>query len=284
MNLIKKDKIFYRIIFRYKLNILTSSQKNLLLLFPVAIFLFFSCSTTEQLTYLQDIDTVKSQDFFPLDKPEYKIQTQDILYVRFITLNEEMNILLNMESTRQTTQLFQNETSLFINGYTVNEEGFISIPIIGKVSVLDKTIDEATAEIEARSSEYLKEATLIVKLLSFKFSVLGEVNRPGAYRNFNNQLTVLEAISMAGDITDHGDRERILVLRPTKEGTHTYRINLKKKEVLASEAFFLLPNDIVIVEPLDSKIFKLNIPTMSFVLTTFFSTITTTLVLIRFFN
>ena len=284
MNLIKKDKIFYRIIFRYKLNILTSSQKNLLLLFPVAIFLFFSCSTTEQLTYLQDIDTVKSQDFFPLDKPEYKIQTQDILYVRFITLNEEMNILLNMESTRQTTQLFQNETSLFINGYTVNEEGFISIPIIGKVSVLDKTIDEATAEIEARSSEYLKEATLIVKLLSFKFSVLGEVNRPGAYRNFNNQLTVLEAISMAGDITDHGDRERILVLRPTKEGTHTYRINLKKKEVLVSEAFFLLPNDIVIVEPLDSKIFKLNIPTMSFVLTTFFSTITTTLVLIRFFN
>ena len=258
------------------------------LLFNIMVYgliavVFFSCSTTEQLTYLKDIDEAGPESFFPLEKPEYRIQKQDILYVRFITLNEEMNSILNMETGRQTTQMFQNETSLFINGYTVNEEGNISIPIVGKVNVVGKTIDEATAEIEARSAEYLKDAALVVKLLSFKFSVLGEVTRPGTFRNFNNQLTVLEAIAMAGDITDHGDRERILVLRPTKEGTKTYRINLKKKDVLASEAFFLLPNDIVIVEALESKIFKLNIPTYSFVLTTMFSTISTTLLIIRFF-
>lgn len=251
---------------------------------PFAFFLASSCSTSKQLTYLQDIDEAGPESFFPLQKPDYRIQKQDILYVRFITLNEEMNTILNMETGRTTNQMFQNETSLYINGYTVNEEGFISIPIVGKVNVVGKTIDEATKEIEARSAEYLKDAALIVKLLSFKFSVLGEVYRPGTFRNFNNQLTVLEAIAMAGDITDHGNREKILVLRPTKEGTKTYRIDLKQKDVLASEAFFLLPNDIVIVEPLDSKIFKLNIPTVSFVLTTMFSTISTTLVLIRFFN
>jgi len=258
--------------------------KRYFFILPFTILFFFSCSTSKQLTYLQDIDEAGPESFFPLEKPEYRIQKQDILYVRFITLNEEMNSILNMETGRQTNQMFQNETSLYINGYTVNEEGNISIPIVGKINVVGKTIDEATAEIEVKSSEYLKDATLIVKLLSFKFSVLGEVSRPGTFRNFNNQLTVLEAIAMAGDITDNGNREKILVLRPTKEGTKTYRINLKKKDTLASEAFFLLPNDIVIVEPLESKIFRLNIPTVSFVLTTMFSTISTTLLIIRFFD
>ncbi len=289
MNILKTDNSTYRITAISRLSPSISFLKNLYFsfrtfLFPVFFIFSFSCSSTKQLTYLQNIDEAGTENFFPLEKPEYRIQKQDILYVRFITLNEEMNSLLNMETGRQSYQMFQNETSLYINGYTVNEEGFITIPIIGKVNVVGKTIDEATAEIEARSAEYLKDAALIVKLLSFKFSVLGEVQRPGAYRNFNNQLTVLEAISMAGDITDHGDRERILVLRPEKEGTHTYRINLKKKDVLASEAFFLLPNDIVIVEPLDSKVFRLNIPVMTFVLTSLFSTISTTLVLIKFFS
>lgn len=243
-----------------------------------------SCSTTEQLTYLQDIDEAGPQSFFPLDKPDYQIQKQDILYIRFITLNDEINGILNMETGRQTNQLFQNETSLFINGYTVNEQGDISIPMVGKVNIAGKTIDEATTAIETKATKLVKDATLIVKLLSFKFSVLGEVNLPGTYRNFNNQLTVLEAIAMAGDINENGDREKILVLRPTKEGTKTFRINLKKKEVLSSEAFFLLPNDIVIIEPLDSKIFRLNLPTYTFILTAMFSTLSTTLVLLKFFE
>ena len=88
----------------------------------------------------------------------------------------------------------------------------------------------------------------------------------------------------SGDITEHGNREKILVLRPAKEGTRTFRINLKKKEVLASEAFFLLPNDIVIVEPMGTKIFKMNLPTYSFIITTTFSVLSTTLLLVRFFG
>ena len=68
--------------------------------------------------------------------------------------------------------------------------------------------------IRQRADQYLKDATVIVKLISFKISVIGEVNRPGTYNNFNNQLTVLEAISMAGDITDYGNRKKVLVLRP----------------------------------------------------------------------
>ena len=73
---------------------------------------------------------------------------------------------------------------------------------------------------------------------------------------------------MAGDITDYGNRKRILVLRPTKEGTHTFRLDLTKTDILTSDGFFLLPNDIVYVEPIKSKSFKLNIPVMSLTLST----------------
>ena len=249
-----------------------------------SLFLF-SCSTAEQLTYLYDIDEAGPENFFPLEKPDYLIQKQDILYVRFITMNEDINAILNMESGSRTSgQYMQGESGIFLYGYTVNKDGYISIPLVGKVLVYGKTIDDATASIEEKSAEHLKDATLIVRLLSFKFTVLGEVAGPGTFRNFNNQLTVLEAIAIAGDITEHGNREKILVLRPTKEGTRTFRINLKKKDVLASEAFFLLPNDIVIVEPMGTKIFKMNLPTYSFIITTTFSVLSTTLLLVRFFG
>jgi len=159
--------------------------------------------------------------------------------------------------------LYQNETSLYINGYTVNDSGNVIIPILGQVPVIGLTIDEATRRIQEKAEIYLKDATAIVKLISFKVTVIGEVNRPGTYTNFNNQLTVLEAIGMAGDITDYGNRQKVLIVRPNPEGTTTYNVNLQDKNLLLSEGFFLLPNDIVIVDPIKSKVFRLNLPTLS---------------------
>ena len=132
---------------------------------------------------------------------------------------------------------------------------------------LKKPWTRPSAAIRERAGLFLKDATVIVKLVSFKFSVLGEVARPGTYSNFNNQLTVLEAISMAGDITDYGNRKQVLVLRPTKTGTKTFRLDLTKIDMLKSEGFFLLPNDIVYVEPIKCKMIKINIPTVSLFLT-----------------
>ena len=135
---------------------------------------------------------------------------------------------------------------------------------------------------EERAKKYLKDAVINIKLLSFKFTIIGEVNRPGTYTNYNNQLTVLDAIGMGGDITDYGNRSQVLVVRPTKEGTHTFRINLQDKKLLQQEGYFLLPNDIVIVEPIKSKPFQLNIPTTNLIISTGLSTITTLILLLSF--
>jgi polysaccharide export outer membrane protein len=226
-----------------------------------------SCTSHRQLVYLKNVDSVSAENFFPKNRPEYLIQTRDILYIKIYSLNEEMSNMINQTIGSYQQNLFQNETSLFINGYTVSDSGFIEIPILGKVHVEGNTLDASISLIRQRADKFLKDATIIVKLISFKISVMGEVNRPGTYNNFNSQLTVLEAISMAGDITDYGNRKRILVLRPTSEGTRSFRLDLTNKDILTSDGFFLLPNDIIYVEPIRSKSFRINIPTVSLALT-----------------
>ena len=239
-----------------------------------------SCTSHRQLVYLKNVDSLSAENFYPKSRPEYLIQTRDILYVKIYSLNEEMSNLINQTIGSYQQNLFQNETSLFINGYTVSDSGNIEIPVLGKVLVAGKSMDEATNSIRQRADKYLKDATVIVKLISFKVSVIGEVSRPGTYNNYNNQLTVLEAISMAGDITDYGNRKQVLVLRPTTDGTKSFRLDLTNKSILTSDGYFLLPNDIVYVEPIKSKTFRINIPTISLA----FTSISTLILILNYIN
>ncbi|OFX47585.1 MAG: hypothetical protein A2X13_11570 [Bacteroidetes bacterium GWC2_33_15] len=224
------------------------------------------------MTYMRDLS--QTREAFDMKAPKYRVQKQDILYINIKSINSELNALFQSQPM-EGKQMFQNETSLYINGYVVDDSGKVEMPLLGQIPVAGFTLDEIKTLIRERSKVYLKEASIDVKLISFKFTVLGEVKKPDTYKNFNNQLTVLEAIGMAGDITESGDRKNVLVVRPSPEGTETFRIDLSKKDVLNSEAFFLLPNDVVIVEPVHAKAFRANIPNMSLALTTI-----TTLILI----
>lgn len=250
----------------------------------VAILILGSCTSQKELMYLSNLDTASTQRFFPMERPGYRIQFQDILYVDIFTMNPEMNELLNPGSQTSGYNTYRDESNIYVFGYTVSDSGYISIPILGDVNVIGLTIDEVKVAIEERAKQYLKDAVINVKLLSFKFTVMGEVNRPGSYTNFNNQLTVLDAIGMAGDISDYGNRKHVLVLRPSKQGTHTYHINLQDKDLLQSEGYFLLPNDIVIVEPIKSKPTQLNIPTYSLIITTTLTTISTLILLLNYID
>jgi polysaccharide biosynthesis/export protein len=259
---------------------------NLSWLKLLAIGLFsitlFSCVSQKQLTYLNNIDPIANEQYPKLDQPEYRLQKQDILYVKFTTLNEEINSALNGSADNNTQNVFQSDAGMYINGFAINDSGNIKLPVVGLVQVLGKTMEEATRVIEEKTSQYVKDAAIIVKLLSFRFTVLGEVNAPGYYTNYKNQLSILEAIGMAGNITDYGNRSNILVIRSTNEGSHSFRINLQNKIILSSEDFFLVPNDVIIVEPLKHKSFIINAPTFSFFLNSLVSTISLTLLLLTF--
>ena len=199
-------------------------------------------------------------------------------------MNPEMNALLNPSGVSGSYNTYRDDSNIYIYGYTVSDSGMISIPILGDVKVKGLTVDEIKTAVEERAKQYLKDAVINVKLLSFKFTVIGEVNMPGSYTNFNNQLTVLDAIGTAGDISDFGNRRHVLVLRPTKEGTRTYHIDLQDKNLLQSEGYFLLPNDLVIVEPLKSKLTQLNIPTYTLIITSTLTTISTLILLLNYID
>ena len=194
-------------------------------------------------------------------------------------MNEEINTALNAGMGMGGQSMQMTGGMGYLTGFTINDSGSINIPVLGKIEVLGKTMEELRKSVENKVSELYKDVTVIVRLLSYKVTILGEVSAPGTYQNYNDQLTVLEAIAMAGDLTDFGNRTTVLVLRPSKQGTYSYRFNLKSRDLLSSEAYFLMPNDVVIVEPRKIKLIAWNAPTVSLFFSTIFSTISLTLLI-----
>lgn len=249
-------------------------------IYSIAVLLLFlaSCTRYKDIVYLQSIEPVPdSSAFYAYDVPTYKIQQRDILYIRIISMNQEVTEIMNT-SQNQGANVYNNEASFYIYGYNVSDSGNVDIPMVGGVHVVGKTLEEAKMAIIQQTEKILKKPTVIVKLISFKYSVLGEVNSPGLFTNFNNQLTVLEAISQAGDISAYGNRRKVMVIRPNVKGTTTFRLDLTSDKILTTEGFFLLPNDIVYVEPVKSRNFRNNTATYSLLL----SGITTFILLLNF--
>jgi polysaccharide export outer membrane protein len=255
---------------------MTDMHKKPLYIFIILgliVFIVSSCTRYKDMVYLQ-APKGKQPDVFSAIPPAYRIQKRDVLYIRILSLNQEVTQVIN-NSAGINVNAYTNDASLFIYGYNVSDSGYVEIPVIGKVNVLGKTLEDTKTAICEQAAVFLKDATVIVKLISFKYSVIGEVQRPGVFQNYNNQLTVLEAISNAGDISPYGNRHKVLVVRPGTEGTTTFRLDLTKTDILASEGFFLLPNDIVYVQPVKSYNFRVNMPTVSL-----FLTAVTTLILV----
>ncbi len=259
-------------------------MKQLPLILATALLLASGCTSQKKLAYLNNLPESGSEQFFPLDIPDYKIQPRDILYInaKAMTANGTIADLLSTGSSSSSG--VQGESAGFFYGYDVNPEGNIRMPAVGTIPVAGLTLDEARKLIQTFVDKVFNNSTVTCKLLSFKYTVIGEVEAPGTYMNYNNYLTVLEAIGHAGGVGDFGNRKKILVVRPVDKGTKTFTLDLQDKKILSSEAYFLLPNDVVIVQPLSQKIFNLNLPTIGFIISSVTGTISMTLLFINFFG
>lgn len=249
-----------------------------------AILLASSCTSQKKLAYLNNLPVPNGEEKFTLAIPDYKIQNRDVLYITLKAMNPEGVItdFLSGSAGANGVANMQGEAGGYLFGYDVKPDGAVILPVVGIITVQGKTLEEIRKVLQDEFSKHYKNAILECKLLSFKFTVIGEVKSPGTYVNYNNYLTVLEAIGRGGGVSDFGNRDRVLVIRPFDKGTRTFRLNLQDKNILSSEAYFLLPNDVVVVEPVKQKIFSMNMPTISFVISTFTSTITMTLLLINY--
>lgn len=233
-----------------------------LTIFCFLLFLFVACKTNKDMVYLHNTTDLELMEGTPQKAPIYNIKENDNLYVDIQSMSPEINALFNPANSKEsrlgTSQNYGTQSSQYLNGYEVDLSGNITLPLIGKIAVLGKSVEDCQILIQKRASEYIKDVTVKCKLLSYKITVLGEVKNPGVYYNYSSSITVFDAISMAKGITDFGHIKKVLVVRPTINGSRTFRLNLTDKKFLNSEAYFLLPNDVLYVQPDKYKSVKVN--------------------------
>ena len=227
----------------------------------------FSCRSNKDLTILRDASINEKLKSYPEPSSQYAIKSNDNLFVSIISSNKEMNEVYNpsISGTGKTAvnNVYNDVSGQFIFGYVVDNNGDVTLPLIGKVSVKGLTFSEAEAAVGAKAKEFLKDFTVKIRLMNFRITVMGEVTKPGVYYNYNNVFTVMDAISIANGITNYADLEKVLVLRPSPQGNQSFYLNLSKKESLQSPAYYLQPNDLVFIEPSKYKNVQLRTPVYS---------------------
>jgi polysaccharide export outer membrane protein len=251
------------------------------LLFIVAILIFLSsCVSQKQVRYLQQKqkeDTTRS--YRNQRTSDYKIQPHDNLYIRIFGLDEKSYLFFNKQGNIASSYAIQQtEMSLYLDSYAVNDSGYIDFPLIGKIFVKDLKIEQAKNRIQSMVNEYLKDVIVTLKLANFSITVLGEVKRPGNFKIYQDKINIFEAVSLAGDLTDFANRNKVALIRQTKEGSRVTYLDLNSIEILHSEYYYMEPNDILYFSPLGIKRWG----TETFPWTIILSAITTALLLISY--
>lgn len=228
--------------------------------FLFAVWATFSCSAPSRVTYFQDLRPGESEQKV-VAATEIKVRPGDKLSIIVNSRDPQLTQLFNLPYvTQQIGQMSASRssgsvssgTSQGISGYTVDEKGMIDFPVLGKIEIADKNREEIAAFIkgELLAKNLVKDPVVTVEYMNLCISVLGEVAQPGRYSIDRDKVTVLDAISMAGDLTIYGKREKVLVLREEEGVQHVYGINLCSAEHLyTSPVYYLRQNDVVYVEP-----------------------------------
>ncbi len=253
-------------------------MKNVVLILIVAILLP-SC-LGNKIKYIQDKDEAFEYMGEYANKPkDYKLKEKDILYVKISSTNKDVNEYFNVNSSNSTSNT-QN-SNFYLEGFTVSDSGYIQIPILGSISVSGLNMKEVSILLQQKTDQYLNNATVNVKLVSFYLNFLGEVGTQGQITVFQDNINILDALALAGGVGDYGDKRNVIIVRKTQNGTKTFHVDLTKRSLLTSDKFYLLPNDMVIVEPLRNKTFRMSIMDYTMVLTTITSTITMVLLIMN---
>lgn len=218
--------------------------------FILILLAFTSCVPLKKSIYLQgeiakDLSEIESK--YLSDKTPYLIKPNDNLYIQVNSLDERTSSFLNNE-TNATTRI-QNPMAASLAGHRVSEDGSINFPFVGKVQVANLTVDEVRDKIQNVVSEFIEESSVTVKLLNDNITVLGEVRAPGRYLLYDEEINIIEALSLAGDATDFANKKRVRLIRKEGKETRMIIMNTLDDQLLFSRYYNLKPGDIIYVEP-----------------------------------
>lgn len=228
--------------------------RSFVLLTILGVLAFSSCVSHKKMLLLKEMEMINrttSIEYQNERSLSYKIQPGDNLYIRAINIIDEKNSgALNGETTRN---YMSSEASIYLHSHTVNKDGFIDYPLIGLVEVKNLTVEETKYKLEGLLSKYVKETALMVKLSNFDLTIIGEVQKPGKFRVYQQEINIFEALSLAGNLSSFAKTSNVKLIRRTDHGSEVITLDLGKADILSSPYYYLKPNDIIYVEPLKLK-------------------------------
>lgn len=225
------------------------------------VLVLSSCTVTKKSVYFNDLssDTLLTQRVSATFE-EPRIQADDILSIQVTTIDPQSSLVVNQ--TMSTAAIGASSSSStgnqMISGFVVDKEGYVELNLLGKIKISELTTFEARKKIEAEAKRYYHAPTVQVRFANYKITVLGEVNRPATYTLPNEKVTVFDALGLAGDLTIHGKRENILLVRKAQDQNELVRLNLNDSKLLSSPYFYLKQGDVLYIEPAKSKVAQTN--------------------------
>ena len=230
------------------------SIQKIFLLAIIGALAFSSCVPQKKMLLLKDMEMASesaSVEYQNERTLSYKIQPGDNLYIRATSIIDEKTSGSLNGDTR--SNYMNSDASIYLNSYTVNKDGFIDFPLTGLVEVKNLTVEQAKDKLQTELSKYVKETALMVKLSNFDITIIGEVVRPGKYKVYQSEISILEALALAGNVTNFAKTATVKLVRRTDNGSEIIVLDVGQADILSSPYYYLKPNDIIYVEPLRIK-------------------------------
>lgn len=227
------------------------------ILFSIALaFYLFSCTTPKDVTYFQN--ATNNEKVNVLNTFESRLKSNDIIsiYVSAPDMDavRPFNISQGLNIDFAEGGGGQSGGGQRPSEYLVDYEGNIEFPVLGKIKIAQLTRVQVQDLIKEKLKAYVNNPIVSVRLKNFKITVLGEVRRPGSYVISEDRVSVVEALGLAGDLTIQGKRQNIMVIRGEGESKVYYKLDLTSKNIFSSPGYYLAQNDVIYVEPNDTKI------------------------------
>ncbi len=189
-----------------------------------------------------------------LQPPVYTLKPGDILSLQIRTTTPAENNFLAAPATT-----FGTATDPLLTGYTLDENGNLNLPVIGNVNLLNLSMPEARVKVTAALTPYFEYPTVNLRLLTFKYTIVGEVGSQGQFSSLQDNLNLIEALANAGGLTPFANRGQVRLIRQEEGLAKVYTLSLLEEDIIGMKNFYLHPNDMIVVDPLPAKFFKENI-------------------------
>jgi len=291
--------------------------------FVLILILFAACVPNKRIVYLQnqepERDAITRSDSairtYTTFRTDYLLKPTDVISLRIASLTpseynfvkqyeEQLGLIRRLNQYDQSTQAGGNQQQRMqagaggVNeglnpilldrqqtGFELDAEGYLELPVIGKLQMSGMTIAEAEKLIKEKLLSYFETPVVRIQLLSFQFTILGEVNKEGRYTTFDPNSSIIDAIILAGNLTDFADRSKIKVVRTEGNRAEIIYLNTLREDLLGQSGFYLQPNDLIIVPPLQARATRrYTLPNSTTLLGVFASTLSIVLLIVNLNN